>query len=71
MKSKKSKKECCLQTAAGVSDATSRFQCYLVGEGFAVITGWDDNTIAFARPAEELNAQGVLLVAWLIDCLTD
>jgi len=66
MKSKKGKKECCLQTAAGVSDASSRFQCNLMGEGSAVIAGWEDNAIAVARPAEELDAQGVLLADWLI-----
>ena len=62
MKSKKGKKECCLQTAAGVSYATSRFQSNLVGEGSAVIAGWEDKIIAVARPTEELNARGVLLI---------
>ena len=37
MNSKKGKKELCVQTAAGVSDAASLFRRNLVGEGSAVI----------------------------------
>jgi hypothetical protein len=55
LKSKKGKKECCLQTAAGVSDPTSLFQCNLVGEGSAVIAVPEDKTKQLLAPDSPKN----------------